>query len=305
MDIMYSLLIGVINSARLILIGDANQLAPVGAGYVFRDILESDRFTSVKLNHIFRQAEESYIVVNAHAINNGEYMDLDHKDSDFFFLRRQSDEETVNTITGLCKERLPKKYGVSVFDGIQVISPSHKGEAGTEILNIRLQAEINPPSRAKREKRLPFGVLREGDKVMQIKNNYDIIWKKYGVTGTGIFNGEIGIIRQIDLQTEKITVDFDEKITEYDFTSADELELAYAITVHKSQGSEYPIVIIPLYNYTPKLLTRNLLYTAVTRAQAMIILVGDENVSKAMIDNDRRANRYTGLCRVLENYEND
>jgi len=303
-DVMYSLLLAMKNSARLVLIGDSNQLAPVGAGYIFRDMLESDMFTSVELNKIFRQAEESYIVVNAHAINRGEYMELDHKDSDFFFLRRDSDAETVKTIVDLCKNRLPKRYGTTVFDGIQVISPSRKGEAGTELLNIRLQSEINPPSPKKKEKRMISAVFREGDKVMQIKNNYDIAWTRYNEEGSGIFNGDIGVIVSVENDREKLKIDFDGRIAEYDFSMCDELELAYAVTVHKAQGSEYPIVIVPLYRYTPKLLTRNLLYTAVTRAQAMMILVGDEEVSRAMIDNNRRAKRYTGLCHFLEEYEN-
>ena len=302
-DVMYALLCAMKKTARLVLIGDANQLPPVGAGYIFRDMLESDRFTSVELSKIFRQAEESYIVVNAHAINRGEYMELSHRDGDFFFLRRESDSETVKTIVDLCKNRLPKKYGVTVYDGIQVISPSHKGEAGTELLNIKLQAAINPPSRDKREKKIIGGILREGDKVMQIKNNYDIPWESDGMSGSGIFNGDIGTVKRIDYVSEAVTVDFDGKVAEYDFSMLDELELAYAVTVHKSQGSEYPIVIIPLYRYTPKLLTRNLLYTAVTRAQAMMILVGDEEVSRAMIDNNRRTKRYTGLLYMLENYE--
>ena len=304
-EVMYSLLLAMKVSARLVLIGDANQLAPVGAGYIFRDLLESDLFTSVELTKIFRQAEESYIVVNAHAINRGEYMELDMRDSDFFFLRRDSDADTVDTIVDLCKNRLPKRYGTTVRDGIQVISPSRKGEAGTELLNSRLQAAINPPSERKREKKVPSGVFREGDKVMQIKNNYDIPWKRYGEEGSGIFNGDIGIIMDIEPEFESLTVDFDGKITKYDFSMCDELELAYAVTVHKAQGSEYPIVIVPLYRYTPKLLTRNLLYTAVTRAQAMMILVGDEEVSRAMIDNNRRAKRYTGLGHFLESHEND
>lgn len=304
-DVMYSLLLAMKVSARLVLIGDANQLAPVGAGYIFRDLLESDMFTSVELTKIFRQAGESYIVVNAHAINRGEYMELDKRDSDFFFLRRDSDADTVDTIVDLCKNRLPKRYGTTVRDGIQVISPSRKGEAGTELLNSRLQAAINPPSERKREKKVPSGVFREGDKVMQIKNNYDIPWKRFGEEGSGIFNGDIGIITDIETEFESLTVDFDGKITKYDFSMCDELELAYAVTVHKAQGSEYPIVIVPLYRYTPKLLTRNLLYTAVTRAQAMMILVGDEEVSRAMIDNNRRAKRYTGLGHFLESHEND
>ena len=305
MDIMYSLLLAMKSSARLIMIGDSNQLPPVGAGYIFRDILMSDRYTSVCLSQIFRQAEESYIVVNAHAINNGEYMEMTQRDGDFFFLRREDDAATVKTIIGLCRERLPKKYDVSVFDGIQVISPSRKGEAGTELLNIQLQKAVNPQSPEKREMKMRESVFREGDKVMQIKNNYDIPWKKYGVDGTGIFNGDIGIIKKIDKHAEKLTVEFDEKVAEYDFSMATELELAYAITVHKSQGSEYPIVIIPLYRYTPRLLTRNLLYTAVTRAQKMIILVGDEAVSRAMIDNNRQTKRYTGLFDILCEYENN
>lgn len=305
MDIMYSLLLAMKNSARLVMIGDSNQLPPVGAGYIFRDILASDRYTSICLSQIFRQAEESYIVVNAHAINNGEYMEMTQRDGDFFFLRRENDADTVKTIISLCKDRLPKKYDISVFDGIQVISPSRKGEAGTELLNIGLQKAVNPPSPKKREMKVRDSVFREGDKVMQIKNNYDIPWKKYGVDGNGIFNGDIGIIQKIDKQTEKLTIDFDEKIAEYDFSMAIELELAYAITVHKSQGSEYPIVVIPLYRYTPRLLTRNLLYTAVTRAQKMIVLVGDEAVSRAMIDNNRQTKRYTGLFDILCKYENN
>ncbi len=304
-DIMDALLHAMKKSARLVLIGDANQLPPVGAGYIFSDILSSDRFTSVELSRIFRQAEESYIVVNAHAINRGEYLDLTHKDSDFFFLRRDTDEDTAKTIVDLCSSRLPKRYKMTVYDGIQVVSPSHKGEAGTEILNARLQAAINPPSEKKRQIKLPRTIFREGDKVMQIKNNYEISFSRGGTTEMGIFNGETGIITKIDLEEEKITVDFDGKIADYDFSMSEELELAYAVTVHKSQGSEYPIVIIPLYRYTPRLLTRNLLYTAVTRAQAMIILVGDEEVSKAMIDNDRRVKRYTGLRHILENYEDN
>ncbi|MBO4354122.1 MAG: ATP-dependent RecD-like DNA helicase [Clostridia bacterium] len=304
-DVMYALLSAMKKSARLVLIGDANQLPPVGAGYIFSDILASDRFTSVVLNRIFRQAEESYIVVNAHTINRGEYLDLSHKDSDFFFLRRENDEDTAKTVVELCASRLPKRYKMTVYDGIQVVSPSHKGEAGTEMLNARLQSAINPPSPKKRQAKLPRTLFREGDKVMQIKNNYEIPFVRDGAAGMGIFNGEIGIIKKIDPEEEKIVVDFDGKITTYDYASAEELELAYAVTVHKSQGSEYPIVVIPLYRYTPRLLTRNLLYTAVTRAQAMIVLVGDEEVSKAMIDNDRRVKRYTGLRQLLENYEDN
>ncbi len=289
--------------ARLILIGDVNQLPPVGAGHVFDDIIKSDRFATVELTHIFRQAQESLIVTNAHAVNHGEYMNLESKSGDFFFLPRQEDAQTAATIAELCKKRLPKSYGLTVFDGIQVITPSRKGDAGTEMLNSALQSVINPPARGKSEKKVRDFTLREGDKVMQIKNNYDIEWNKNGTQGFGIFNGDIGVIKKIDLSEELITVDFEDKICEYDYTMLDELELAYAITVHKSQGSEYPIVIMPLYRYTPKLLTRNLLYTAITRAQSIVILVGNGEVAKAMVDNNRQTKRYTGLRYALEKYD--
>ena len=289
--------------ARLILIGDVNQLPPVGAGHVFDDIIKSDRFDTVELTHIFRQAQESLIVTNAHAVNHGEYMNLESKSGDFFFLPRQEDAQTAATIAELCKKRLPKSYGLTVFDGIQVITPSRKGDAGTEMLNSALQSVINPPARGKAEKKVRDFTLREGDKVMQIKNNYDIEWNKNGTQGFGIFNGDIGVIKKIDLSEELITVDFEDKICEYDYTMLDELELAYAITVHKSQGSEYPIVIMPLYRYTPKLLTRNLLYTAITRAQSIVILVGNGEVAKAMVDNNRQTKRYTGLRYALEKYD--
>lgn len=289
--------------ARLILIGDVNQLPPVGAGHVFDDIIKSDRFATVELTHIFRQAQESLIVTNAHAVNHGEYMNLESKSGDFFFLPRQDDAQTAATIAELCKKRLPKSYGLTVFEGIQVITPSRKGDAGTEMLNSALQSAINPPTRGKAEKKVRDFTLREGDKVMQIKNNYDIEWNKNGSQGFGIFNGDIGVIKKIDLSEELITVDFEDKICEYDYTMLDELELAYAITVHKSQGSEYPIVIMPLYRYTPKLLTRNLLYTAITRAQSIVILVGNGEVAKAMVDNNRQTKRYTGLRYALEKYD--
>ena len=289
--------------ARLILIGDVNQLPPVGAGHVFDDIIKSDRFATVELTHIFRQAQESLIVTNAHAVNHGEYMNLESKSGDLFFLPRQEDAQTAATIAELCKKRLPKSYGLTVFDGIQVITPSRKGDAGTEMLNSALQSVINPPTRGKAEKKVRDFTLREGDKVMQIKNNYDIEWNKNGTQGFGIFNGDIGVIKKIDLSEELITVDFEDKICEYDYTMLDELELAYAITVHKSQGSEYPIVIMPLYRYTPKLLTRNLLYTAITRAQSIVILVGNGEVAKAMVDNNRQTKRYTGLRYALEKYD--
>ncbi len=302
--LMSALLKAIKPSAHLVLIGDADQLPPVGPGYVFRDIIESERFSTVVLTHIFRQASQSLIVTNAHAVNNGKYMDLSKKDADFFFLPRPNDEETASTIVSLCAKRLPKTYGISAFNGIQIITPSKKGMNGTELLNNSLQAALNPPDMTKREKRVRDIIFREGDKVMQIKNDYDIEWTRTGGgEGVGIFNGDIGIIEEINMSAENIKVLFDDRRAVYDFSMLDELELAYAITVHKSQGSEYPIVIIPLYRYSQRLLTRNLLYTALTRAQKMVILVGDEEVSKRMIENNRRTKRYTGLSFIFSKYE--
>jgi exodeoxyribonuclease V alpha subunit len=302
--LMSALLKAIKPSSRLVLIGDADQLPPVGPGYVFRDIIESDRFSTIVLTHIFRQARESLIVTNAHAVNNGQFMDLSKKDADFFFLPRPNDEETSSTVVSLCAKRLPKTYGLTAFGGIQIITPSKKGMNGTEMLNNSLQAALNPPAPDKRERKVRDITLREGDKVMQIKNDYDIEWSREdGSEGVGVFNGDIGIIEEINPSAERVSVMFDDRRAYYDFTMLDELELAYAITVHKSQGSEYPIVIIPLYRYSQRLLTRNLLYTALTRAQKMVVLVGEEEVSRMMIANNRRTKRYTGLPFIFSKYE--
>jgi len=301
--LMEALLRAMRPGTRLILIGDANQLPPVGAGCIFKDIILGERFSMVELTHIFRQARESLIVTNAHAVNRGEHIDLTKKDGDFFFLPSDSDEQTASIISTLCRTRLPRAYGVSVYDGIQVITPSRKGQNGTEMLNSVLQSAINPPVYGKKEKTFHDTVFREGDKVMQTKNNYDIAWQKNGIEGFGIYNGDIGIIRGIDLTAQSMKIDFDGRIADYDFAMTEELELAYAITVHKSQGSEYPIVVIPLYRYTPKLLTRNLFYTAITRAQQMVVLVGNGEVAHMMTDNNRQTKRYTGLGYFMTQYE--
>ena len=301
--LMEALLRAMRPGTRLVLIGDANQLPPVGAGCIFKDIILGERFSMVELTHIFRQARESLIVTNAHTVNRGEHIDLAKKDGDFFYLPSDSDEQTSAIIRTLCKTRLPRAYGVSVYDGIQVITPSRKGQNGTEMLNSVLQAAINPSEYGKKEKSLRDLTYREGDKVMQTKNNYDIAWQKNGVEGFGIYNGDIGIIRKIDLIAQSMTIDFDGRMAAYDFAMTEELELAYAITVHKSQGSEYPIVVIPLYRYTPKLLTRNLFYTAITRAQQMVILVGNGEVAHMMTDNNRQTKRYTGLAYFMTQYE--
>ena len=296
-ELMSALLRAVKPGARLIIIGDADQLPSVGAGNVLRDLLESRRFATVRLTEIFRQARQSLIITNAHAINRGEMPRLDVKDNDFFFLPRERDSDIAATVAQLYKTRLPRTYGELAVNGTQVICPSRKGETGTENLNVILQATLNPPAPDKREHRYRELIFREGDRVMQIRNNYDIEWERPdGTLGTGIFNGDIGVIERINPASEHMEIRFDDRHVAYDFNMLDELEPAYAVTVHKSQGSEYPIVIIPLGSAAPMLLSRNLLYTAVTRAQSMVILVGREDVARAMVDNNRQSMRYTGLC---------
>lgn len=298
MFLMNSLLKAIKPGARLMLIGDADQLPSVGAGNVLNDIIASGRYCTVKLTEIFRQSNESLIIRNAHLINRGEYPVLNDAKSDFFFMNRQRDEDIASTIVELWKTRLPKTYGEQMAAGIQVISPSRRGIAGTESLNHMLQEALNPPSNRKLEKKFRDTVFREGDRVMQIKNDYDLTWEKDGKEGMGVFNGDIGVIETINVPSEHMVIRFDERLVEYDFAKLDELDHAWAITVHKSQGSEYPVVIIPMYRSCPKqLLTRNLFYTAVTRAKAMCILVGDTSVVKEMVDNNRQIMRYTGLFR--------
>lgn len=298
--LMCHLLKAVKPGARFILIGDADQLPSVGAGYVLHDLIESGRFSTVCLNEIFRQAQKSLIVTNAHAINKGQMPDLSVKDNDFFFLPRQSDAQIAATIADLYQIRLPRTYGEMARTGTQIITPSRRGEGGTDHLNLLLQSRMNPPAQGKREYTFRDSVFREGDRVMQVKNNYDILWEKTdGTQGSGIFNGDMGVIRRIHLADRVMEIEFDDRLVEYDFSSLEDLEHSYAITVHKSQGSEYPIVIVPMYSAPPMLLTRNLLYTAVTRAQNMVIFVGREEVVAQMIANNRQSMRYTGLAQRL------
>ena len=297
MYLMNSLLKAIKPGARLMLIGDSDQLPSVGAGNVLNDLIASERFCTVKLTEIFRQAEESLIITNAHRINEGTYPVLNSKSGDFFFLPRKTDKEIADTIVDLCLNRLPKTYGEEA-DGIQVISPSRRGAAGTETLNRLLKEALNPSAPKKREKTFRDVVYREGDRVMQIKNDYDLSWERDGKDGLGVFNGDIGVIETINTTDEEMVIDFEDRVVKYDFTKLEELEHAYAITVHKSQGSEYPFVIIPMYSSCPpQLLSRNLLYTAVTRAQKMVILVGDPAIVARMVDNNRQIMRYTGLMR--------
>lgn len=298
--LMAALLRAIKPGARLIIIGDADQLPSVGAGNILQDLLESGRFSTVRLNEIFRQAKQSLIVTNAHMINKGEMPRLDVKDNDFFFLPRATDREIALTVTDLCRNRLPRTYGELAVNGTQVISPSRKGEAGTENLNIMLQQSLNPAVIGKKEYKFREIVFREGDRVMQVKNNYEVEWcREDDRVGTGIFNGDIGIIKKIDLSGEQMEIIFDDRHVMYDFSMLDELDHAYAITVHKSQGCEYPIVIIPLYGAPLVLLTRKLFYTAVTRAQRMVILVGRAEIAAKMVANDRQSERHTGLRYLL------
>ena len=300
-NLMSALLRAVKPGARVVIIGDSDQLPSVGAGNVLRDLIASGRFATVCLTEIFRQAEQSMIVTNAHAINRGEMPRMDVKDNDFFYLPRVQDADIVATVAELYKNRLPRTYGDLAVFGTQVISPSRKGETGTENLNVVLQNALNPPAPYKREHRFREMVFREGDRVMQIRNNYDVEWERAdGSYGTGIFNGDIGTVERIDPSGETMEILFDERRVTYEFNMLDELELAYAVTVHKSQGSEYPIVIIPLGTAPAMLHSRNLFYTAVTRAQKMVILVGREEIARTMVENNRQSMRYTGLVHWLD-----
>ncbi len=303
--LMCALLKAIKPGARLIIIGDSDQLPSVGAGNVLRDILNSQRFATVRLNEIFRQAQESLIVTNAHAINHGQMPNLSVKNNDFFFLKRVSDHDIALTIADLCKNRLPKTYGEMARNGIQVIAPSRKGESGTESLNILLQGMLNPPSPYLREFRFRDRLFREGDRVMQTRNNYDLLWSRVydDKTGYGIFNGDIGVIEEIRRNDNEMTILFDDRRVIYDCSLLEDLEHAYAVTVHKSQGSEYPIVVIPMCSAASMLLSRNLLYTAVTRAKNMVILVGREAIVSEMVENNRQTMRYTGLVDWLSDSE--
>ena len=299
--LMSALLRAVKPGARIVIIGDADQLPSVGAGNVLRDLLESGRFATVRLTEIFRQAQKSLIVTNAHAINRGQMPRIDVKDNDFFFLPRENDGDIAATVAQLCKTRLPRTYGELAVNGTQIICPSRKGEVGTENLNVILQSALNPKSAEKREHRFREMIFREGDRVMQTRNNYDLQWERDdGTVGNGVFNGDVGIIVRINSAAENMEIQFDDRHVVYEFNLLEELEMAYAITVHKSQGSEYPIVILPLGNIPPMLLSRNLFYTAVTRAQNMVILVGRENIMGMMVANNRQSMRYTGLVQWLK-----
>lgn len=287
-------------SCRLIMVGDSDQLPSVGAGNILKDMIDSGRLTVVALNEIFRQAQQSCIITNAHKIVNGEEPDLSRKDSDFFFMQRLDAEGAAVTVTELCSRRLPDAYGYSPLDDIQVLCPSRKGILGSVEMNKMLQRVLNPPKKELSEVKGILFTFRDGDKVMQTKNNYDIVWKKDGENGTGIFNGDIGTIVKEKRGEGTVVIDFEGRIAEYSLEMLEQLELAYAITVHKSQGSEFTAVIIPLLGGFDKLYYRNLLYTAVTRAKKMLIIVGSKSIVEKMVHNDRRTLRYTCLRHMIE-----
>lgn len=306
--LMQALLKAVIPGTRLILVGDVNQLPSVGPGSVLQDLIRSKAFPVVRLTRIFRQAAQSDIIVNAHKINRGEQVALDNKSRDFFFLRRQDSNVILRVVLALVQEKMPKYVQAQISD-IQVLTPMRKGALGVENLNQVLQRYLNPPSADKEEKEHGKGLLRTGDKVMQIRNNYQLEWEvrnRFGIAvdrGLGVFNGDMGMIRSINSFAEELTVEFDEgRMVSYPFKQLDELELAYAITVHKSQGSEYPAVVIPLLAGPRPLMNRNLLYTAVTRARSCVTLVGSAEVFQMMVENETEQKRYTGLSEIIESY---
>ncbi len=288
-------------SCRLILVGDCDQLPSVGAGNVLHDLIASNTLPVVELKEIFRQSQQSLIVTNAHKIVSGEMPTLTATDNDFFFIRKGSMEDTADAIVDLCTRRLKNTYGYSCMDDIQILSPTKKGVLGSLELNKRIQAVINPKDSSKNEISVNFYTLREGDKVMQNKNNYNINWtKENGEFGEGIFNGDIGVLIQVNKSSHFVKVRFDDRVAMYDMDSIADLELAYACTVHKSQGNEFEAVVMPMHNFAPQLMYRNLLYTAVTRAKKMLILVGDPNSVTRMVNNNKRILRFSGLKDFLQ-----
>ncbi len=307
-SLMYALLKAIAPGTRLVLVGDVNQLPSVGPGSVLKDMIESQAFPVVKLTKIFRQAAKSDIILNAHKINDGEPVLLDNQSMDFFFLKRYDADKIVNVTIQLVAQKLPKFVDASPFD-IQVLTPMRKGLLGVERLNFILQQYLNPKSSEKKEWENGGRMFREGDKVMQTKNNYQLEWEirsQYGIAvdkGVGVFNGDMGIVREINAYAETMTIEFDEsRMAEYSLKNLDELEHAYAITIHKSQGSEYPAVVIPLLSGPRMLMNRNLIYTAVTRAKKCVTLVGDETTFDAMIQNMKQQKRYSGLAEEIRKY---
>ena len=298
--LMCSLVRAIKPTSKFIMVGDSNQLPSVGAGNVLKDLIASHYIPSVELKEIFRQAAQSLIVTNAHRIVNGEFPVLDDRHNDFFFMNKSLESDIAELVIQLAKQRLPDTYGFSPIDDIQVLCPTKMGMAGTKELNKQLQSALNPPSQNKAELKFFDVIFRTGDKVMQTKNDYDVLWTKNNEKGSGIFNGDIGIIRSVDRFSQNVTIDFEGRVAIYTSEMLRRLEHAYAITIHKSQGSEYDAVIIPITAFTHNLLYRNLLYTGVTRAKKMIIVIGTKELVKTMVDNNRKMLRYSLLRPLLE-----
>lgn len=298
--LMCSLVRAIKPTSKFIMVGDSNQLPSVGAGNVLKDLIASHYIPSVELKEIFRQAAQSLIVTNAHRIVNGEFPVLDDRHNDFFFMNKSLESDIAELVIQLAKLRLPDTYGFSPIDDIQVLCPTKMGMAGTKELNKQLQSALNPPSQNKAELKFFDVIFRTGDKVMQTKNDYDVLWTKNNEKGSGIFNGDIGIIRSVDRFSQNVTIDFEGRVAIYTSEMLRRLEHAYAITIHKSQGSEYDAVIIPITAFTHNLLYRNLLYTGVTRAKKMIIVIGTKELVKTMVDNNRKMLRYSLLRPLLE-----
>ena len=298
--LMCSLVRAIKPTSKFIMVGDSNQLPSVGAGNVLKDLIASHYIPSVELKEIFRQAAQSLIVTNAHRIVNGEFPVLDDRQNDFFFMNKSLESDIAGLVIQLAKQRLPDTYGFSPIDDIQVLCPTKMGMAGTKELNKQLQSALNPPSQNKAELKFFDVIFRTGDKVMQTKNDYDVLWTKNNEKGSGIFNGDIGIIRTVDRFSQNVTIDFEGRVAIYTSEMLRRLEHAYAITIHKSQGSEYDAVIIPITAFTHNLLYRNLLYTGVTRAKKMIIVIGTRELVKTMVDNNRKMLRYSLLRPLLE-----
>lgn len=298
--LMCSLVRAIKPTSKFIMVGDSNQLPSVGAGNVLKDLIASHYIPAVELKEIFRQAAQSLIVTNAHRIVNGEFPVLDDRQNDFFFMNKSLESDIAELVIQLAKQRLPDTYGFSPIDDIQVLCPTKMGMAGTKELNKQLQSALNPPSQNKAELKFFDVIFRTGDKVMQTKNDYDVLWTKNNEKGSGIFNGDIGIIRSVDRFSQNVTIDFEGRVAIYTSEMLRRLEHAYAITIHKSQGSEYDAVIIPITAFTHNLLYRNLLYTGVTRAKKMIIVIGTKELVKTMVDNNRKMLRYSLLRPLLE-----
>ncbi len=294
-ELLHYLFRAIRQGTRVIFVGDPDQLPPVGPGFPFSDMLRCGMLPAIRLTEIFRQAQESLIVMNAHRVNQGIMPELKNVKNDFFFIRASSEEQAAQTIAQLCATRLPNNMGISA-DQIQVLSPTKKGCAGTMELNHLLQQHLNPAAPGKPEKKFGEYIFRVGDRVMQIRNNYDILWKKNdGTIGAGMFNGDVGTVTSIDTDSELLSVLFDDRTATYDFTELNELEPAYAITVHKSQGSEYRAVVLSAWNGSAYLLNRSVLYTGITRAKTLLVIVGREETVSTMTQNARTVRRYTGL----------